>query len=358
MNRHQLLKQALRECLYRDRFIYIAIGIYCLCTLVGMLCLGPWGIGSFFVYFDKFVITFFLFMPCMTLAGELIFIVMRYDRRRRLAYRRFFTPHRIARLMAGLLLLMSISLFFGAFTWLKNMLPVLNGGFLHDKWQADLDRWLHGGVDPWRLLWSLPYAADALPVISYVYSVIWYVLCLGALFFVATSPKADRFRGRYIACFLFAWVFLGNILAGAWLSAGPAFYGLVMQDAQRFGLLVAALAGDHSRFAASGFQTYLWTLSNEGLSGFGSGISAFPSVHVGLVVMNALFVWDYSRRLGIAAFVFCAFIMASSVYLGWHYALDGYVSAVVMFMAHHAVRAFKRSSGSYFRLVRRPALLS
>ena len=69
-----------------------------------------------------------------------------------------------------------------------------------------------------------------------------------------------------------------------------------------------------------------------------NGISAFPSVHVGLIAMNALFVAERSRMLGRVAWLYVVLIVASSVYLGWHYAIDGYVSILVVVLAHKAGR--------------------
>ncbi|MNI64247.1 PAP2 superfamily protein [compost metagenome] len=92
--------------------------------------------------------------------------------------------------------------------------------------------------------------------------------------------------------------------------------------------------------SAAEYQTYLWALHESGSAGFGSGISAFPSIHVGLITLNALFLNGYSRRLGVVAFAYVAFIQISSVYLGWHYAIDGYVSMTVVVAAYYALTAF------------------
>jgi hypothetical protein len=134
---------------------------------------------------------------------------------------------------------------------------------------------------------------------------------------------------------MLVWIVVGNVLAGAFLSAGPAYYGLVTGDTGRFadqlGFLRHGAAWSNS---AVSYQDYLWQLYAAGLTGFGSGISAFPSVHVGLITMNALFIADYSRRLGLIAFAYVAFVAASSVFLAWHYAIDGYVAIAVTVALH------------------------
>ncbi len=326
------------DAVRKDAPVHVAIWIYCLISLAITLSLSNESPASLLVYVQQRMGTLFLFMPCLVLAGDMILVVTRYNQKRWLAYRVVFSLRRIGRLLAGMILLLSVSLFFGAFTSIKTLLPTLTHGFLYDRQLADLDRWLHGGVHPWSLLWSIPYARQILPVVQFNYGIVWYAICFGALFFVATSPKADGIRVRYFASYFFTWIFLGNIVAGIWISAGPAFYGFVTQDHACFETLLAALATDTSSISARLFQEYLWSLHESGLAAFGSGISAFPSVHVGLIVMNSLYLWDYSRRLGTIAFAYCALILASSVYLGWHYALDGYVSALVVIVAHQAFK--------------------
>ena len=51
-----------------------------------------------------------------------------------------------------------------------------------------------------------------------------------------------------------------------------------------------------------------------------------PSMHVALAVLNAIFASSLNRWAGILAWARAAAIMFGSVYFGWHYALDGYVS--------------------------------
>ncbi len=92
--------------------------------------------------------------------------------------------------------------------------------------------------------------------------------------------------------------------------------------------------------SAIAFQQYLWDNYEAGTARFASGISAFPSIHVAMVTMNALFLWEWSRKIGLAGFAYVAIILASSVCLAWHYAIDGYVSILVVTVLHAMLRRF------------------
>ncbi|TIR56707.1 MAG: hypothetical protein E5X17_04160, partial [Mesorhizobium sp.] len=196
---------------------------------------------------------------------------------------------------------------------------------------ADIDAFLHLGADPWRWLYSVAESDLVRAIIEWNYNVFWFLLNFVGLFFVATSPMVASVRTRYLACFMAVWILVGNILAALFLSAGPAFYGAVTGDTARFGEQLAFLArGAGSSNSAAAYQQYLWSLYEAKQTGFATGISAFPSVHVGLAMLNALFVREYSRLLGAFALLYVAFVAVSSVYLAWHYAIDSYVAVIVV----------------------------
>jgi PAP2 superfamily len=280
----------------------------------------------------------------------------RFDRRRRLAFQRVFSARRFGSLLAGSALLAAIMLFEGVFTSVKNTLVVWRGGFLFDRTFADLDAFLHFGVDPWRIVIPMMDLAPLRMFVGYSYGAIWFLITFCTVYFVASSPKADAVRSRYFVSFMLVWFFLGNVLAGIFMSAGPAFYGDVTGDTGRYSSLLAFLAkGDAVGDGTVLYQAYLWSLHASGQSGFASGISAFPSVHVGLVVMNTLFAWDANRKLGLVMVLYSLIIMVTSVGLGWHYAVDGYASAIIVIVMHSVLkRVYARAGRAAFESQIRP----
>lgn len=326
-----------------DAPLYIAILAY---TGLGMLWMQVNGLGhlmTYSVYLLKWVTLFGFLFPVIAIALHLLKFVHRFDRRRALAARRVFATHNVARFAAGVCLLLAMMLFQGTFTSIKNSFPILEGGFPHDRLQADIDAALHFGVDPWRWLFTFAKHDWIRLVVEINYDVLWFVICFGALFFVVTSARTASIRTRYMACFMLVWIVVGNLLAGAFLSAGPAYYGHVTGDPTRFAEQLEFLAHGAGRgISAASYQAYLWDIYEAGIAGFGSGISAFPSVHVALITMNALFLYEHNKRLGTIAFGYVAFVLASSVYLAWHYAIDGYVAIAVTLAIYLALRRWLR----------------
>lgn len=327
-----------RSAVRADAGLYLAIMLYTLAGLLFLRAVGAEDQATYQIYFARWAGVFLFLLPALALIVEWALVLHRFDRRRGLALRRVFAPGHVGHFLAGTGFLAAFVFFQGTFTSLKNALPHWRGDFLYDLVQADIDRVLHFDVDPWRYLMAAGDNDIVRMAVEWNYNVLWFALCFGGLFFVTVSPRARHFRTRYLAGFMLVWIVCGNLLAGLFISAGPAFYGAVTGDIARFGEQLAFLAqGADAPNSAASYQEYLWMLHRNGLPGFGSGISAFPSVHVGLIALNAFFVAEHSRRWGIAAFAYVGLVMASSVYLAWHYAIDGYASVAVAAMLYFAL---------------------
>lgn len=61
----------------------------------------------------------------------------------------------------------------------------------------------------------------------------------------------------------------------------------------------------------------------------GFGISAMPRMHVSTAVIMALGCCSISKKLGLLMWTYALFIQIGSVHLAWHYAVDGYLSAII-----------------------------
>ena len=73
-------------------------------------------------------------------------------------------------------------------------------------------------------------------------------------------------------------------------------------------------------------------------------MSAFPSMHVAVATVTALYLAERSRLLGLIGAAFWAVVMFLSVYTGYHYALDG-IAATGMVLALRALIGALQSRG-------------
>lgn len=228
------------------------------------------------------------------------------------------------------------------FVLIKTSLPEVVP-FYADAWFADLDRALHGGQDPW--VWT--YAvAEALPMGAIVpaYFQIWAVAALCFPIFLAIADQDTARVNRFLILFVVSWLVLGNILALAGMSAGPVFYDR-LYGTERFADLELALAASEHTDLFMRVQDGLWTAYSMQIQSIGAGISAFPSVHVAIAMVVMLYLTERAKWLAPVGLAFLAAILFLSVYSGYHYALDGYVSILVVGGLWLVLRHRQRGAG-------------
>ena len=246
------------------------------------------------------------------------------------------------RMTTSFALLVAVLNAHGAYTLLKRLLA-LPYGFVWDTTLANFDRWLHFGVDPWRYLQPLANNSTLLFAIQSNYGAGWGVFIMAMLTWICVSPRADASRTRYLITYLLILFGLGTVIAFAGSSAGPIFYGAVTGDTARFADLHAFLGQvGYAPGSVLMLHDYLWQAYTSHELNIGSGISAFPSVHLATTTFAALVISEHSKRGGILAFLYLALILFSSVVLGWHYAVDGYFSIIVVTAFHYASRKIER----------------
>ncbi len=232
------------------------------------------------------------------------------------------------RALLGLPVFFAMSIMFSAFTSFKLAISriVL---FYADPYAAALDRLLHG-TDPWRLLHPLVGFPIATTAINFLYN-LWFFVMYVVLALAIFGVSGQSLRTRYLVTFLLSWAIIGSLFATLLSSVGPCYYEL-FYDTTPFADLIAYL--DDARQThpvwARDTQAMLFNKNRLQEAGFGAGISALPSMHIAIVVLNAVFLGKLHRLAGWAAWLYAAIIFIGSVHLGWHYAIDGYVAALLV----------------------------
>ena len=233
-------------------------------------------------------------------------------------------PDRLIRL--GLFILVFVP-FMTAFVSFKAVIPFIDP-FSWDATFTQWDRFLHGGVDPWRITWAIFGSPLGTAFVDWVYGT-WFVVVFSAPFACLYFDPDPARRMRFVMTHALLWILLGSFMAAALASAGPCYYEAIHGHDGGFSPLMERLYALHEvkPLTAIILQENLLQ-AFQGIDGRFEGVSAMPSLHIAQVVLLALLAQTYNRILGITAWVYAGLIFIGSVHLGWHYAVDGYVAAV------------------------------
>jgi len=232
-------------------------------------------------------------------------------------------------LLPAVLLLGLVGLVSSTFISYKALIPEINP-FSWDAAFLDLDSWLHGGRHPWKLLAPVFGSASMVGFLDTVY-VMWFPALILTVIWQAWNGR-DPLRAQFFLTYALTWIILGLFLAVALSSAGPCYYLDVTGAPSTYDELMLHLADiDRTRpLMALEIQEHLWNAYTGKADFRYEGISAMPSMHVAMAMLMVLVHWRANRLAGIVAGVFAVLILIGSVMLGWHYAIDGYVGAVLV----------------------------
>ena len=244
-----------------------------------------------------------------------------------------------------------LPLFIPAFLTLKSLIPDVHP-FAFDATFHALDQAIHFGHDPWRITHALFGGPSATFALSFLYN-LWFLLIWGVAFYVILRVDRPVERFHYLCALLVAWVLNGTLLAYLFSSAGPCYFGFIVDGPNPYQPLMDGLHALDARLAAEGSWMRIWTLEAQNAlwaqHGTGDaatlgGISAMPSMHVSLSLVMAMGMWRFSRAFSAALWVYAAAIFIGSVHFGWHYAVDGYVSLIATVLIWkglgHAIKRF------------------
>jgi hypothetical protein len=224
--------------------------------------------------------------------------------------------------------------FSSAFTSVKSAIPLLHP-FGLDPLFAKWDSLIHGGH-----AWELIHPLVGYPLVTFVLNItynLWFFTLLITFALVTVMTTQRELREQYLLSFFGCWILLGSVAAIGLSSVGPCFYGL-LYPSDPYAPLMSYLRSVDEVYPiwALPTQDMLWERYSSNTTSLGSGISAMPSLHVAITTLNALLLSRLSRTAGILGWTYLAMIQIGSVHLGWHYAIDGYVSILAVLVIWRA----------------------
>lgn len=219
---------------------------------------------------------------------------------------------------------------FFAFTAFKSLIPVLHTYSL-DPLFAQVDFILHGNHYPHSLLGALNQSTIAVRFAEYIYY-LWFLVVLMANGFAIFFDTDMKRRMRYLWASVLSWMIVGSLGATLLSSVGPIFYGHFYdginpyQDIQNN----FEIARQNGAILWPEAVNVLLDITRNNIICDLNGISAMPSMHVGISFLISLYAFAIHRKAGYIALAFTILIFLSSLLLGFHYAIDGYISCIAM----------------------------
>jgi hypothetical protein len=227
--------------------------------------------------------------------------------------------------------------FMCSYSSMKQAIPVFKR-FNSDILLSRLDHLIHFNNNPWTLLQSWIGHPSLTRLIDFCY-IAWGTIFLYTLLWMAYSRRKSL-RLRFLLSLVLCWIIIGNILASLLASVGPCYYGQVTASAMNPYAPMLDYLHSIPALEAVRIQDTLWKAYINGTFMPLGGISAMPSMHVSIAVLLALAYRHVSPWLGIVFALYAGVIQIGSVHLGWHYAIDGYLSAILTVTIWKAVSHF------------------
>jgi hypothetical protein len=248
------------------------------------------------------------------------------------------------RLRDVVILTSALGLFLNAFSCWKYGMAMVRS-FSADPLLSHLDIMIHGGHPAWALLQPWLGHPWITALIDITYEPVWFATVAFMVLAMAWEAPSEH-RTRFFVAFVLTWSVAGTGLAYLLPSAGPCYYHLFVGGPDPYQGLLSYLqaVGTSHDLTSLHIRSALLRVESGGVSTAGAGIAAMPSMHVALPALFAWSTWTSRRGLSLLLFVYTGLVLVSSVHLGWHYAIDGYVGLLSSLATWHLAGLLERSS--------------
>lgn len=247
------------------------------------------------------------------------------------------------RFTEGLPLFLAILLMIFIIPFMKSMIQYIHPYGI-DPLLEHWDTVLHGGMNPQEWIAPIIEKTGFVSVLNITYN-LWFPVMLGAYWYAAFLDGDRCRRMLFLWASLLGWVILGGILATLASSVGPLFYGDFISGNNPYESYIAHLVEvnkTHTLLSLS-VAAILLDMSKDSSIIDANGISAMPSMHLAVATLVTLYAFDCRKLMGVFAALFLLLILTGSIYLGWHYAIDGYAGILGAGLIYSAIKYLGRS---------------
>lgn len=197
---------------------------------------------------------------------------------------------------------------------------------------AAWDKTLHGGHYPHEFLLPAVNSMGAGRALDFLYF-FWLNAIFLLMLYNLFGDKMPHRRLRFLWVYFLSWLLLGSVAATVFNSVGPLFYHAFYPAAPDVYADVSHnidVLQKHSFLFAAMTRAWLFRWQTNDTMIDANAISAMPSMHVAIAWLGVLYARAVHRVFYAVALVFFACILVGSVYLGFHYAIDGYISVIAV----------------------------
>lgn len=215
----------------------------------------------------------------------------------------------------------------------KSLINVVNP-YVQAGWDpvfAAWDKALHFGFYPHEVIIPAVNSIGAGRVLDAAYA-FWLLVMLFVTGYTMFADKDVYRRLRFLWTYMLSWILLGTIGATIFSSVGPIFYhDFYPQLPDIYEAIPRNLVAMHNEgfmFAAKTYELLLGWARNDRIFD-PNALSAMPSMHLAISWLMVLYARSLGQKPLMLALPFFTLIYFGSIYLGFHYAVDAYVSVAV-----------------------------
>lgn len=234
-----------------------------------------------------------------------------------------WTVRRVVYIMIGLL---AFYVCYVGYRNLKSVLPILTEGVLWDTELAQLDLWLFGGVNPAFVFQDMLGTGISASVLSFVYLIYLPVIPI-SIGVVLVFMRDLSVGAWYVTAMSLNWV-IGTVSYYILPAVGPIYYSGTRASYAELpetstAALQEALLNNRLAFLADPVNAEVI-----------HGVAAFASLHCSVTFTMAFFAHRavQSRTLRWVAWAFFGLTFISTLYFGWHYAVDSVAGVLIGWM--------------------------